>query len=236
VKARYGTGVLSGFVRMNGRTIGSATSGATERANADAQALFEYLWTTDPNLTVSSGRGGSANADWLANKTIALPDMRGCVIAGMDDMGASAASILTSTFYGASAATLGNAGGTQSITLTLAQVPAHTHTGTATGTTNNSTTDHTHNFSGTTTVESNDHTHTTTGANSRILTRARRSISPARRSKSQSASKARNCRRSAVRIPTRILSSRHRRRSANSTLLSARPTPASYAPECTISA
>jgi hypothetical protein len=50
VKIRYGTGIHSGFVRQNGRTIGSATSGATERANADVQALFEYLWNTDANL------------------------------------------------------------------------------------------------------------------------------------------------------------------------------------------
>src|SRR5262245_12995611 len=39
VKAKYGTGSITGFVRLNGRTIGSATSGGTERANADAQAL-----------------------------------------------------------------------------------------------------------------------------------------------------------------------------------------------------
>jgi hypothetical protein len=50
LKARYGTGNLSGFVRANGRTIGSATSGATERANSDAQALFEYLWSADTTL------------------------------------------------------------------------------------------------------------------------------------------------------------------------------------------
>ncbi len=40
IKVRYGTGVHTGWVRANGRTIGSATSGATERANADAEALF----------------------------------------------------------------------------------------------------------------------------------------------------------------------------------------------------
>ena len=90
VKVRYGTGALSGFVRANNRTIGSATSGATERANADCQALFEYLWDADGNLTVSTGRGASANADWSANKTIALPDCRGGVIAGLDGMGAPA--------------------------------------------------------------------------------------------------------------------------------------------------
>jgi len=60
VKSKYGTGVLTGFVRLNGRTIGSATSGGTERANTDTQALFEYLWTADPNLAVSGGRGASA--------------------------------------------------------------------------------------------------------------------------------------------------------------------------------
>src|SRR5882762_6021031 len=43
-KSNYGTGVLSGFVRCNARTIGSATSGATERANADTQPLFVYFW------------------------------------------------------------------------------------------------------------------------------------------------------------------------------------------------
>lgn len=94
IKSRYGTGVLTGFVRLNGRTIGSATSGATERANADAQALFEYLWAADTTLAVSTGRGASANADWVANKTIALPDARGRTLAGANDMGNSNATIL----------------------------------------------------------------------------------------------------------------------------------------------
>lgn len=129
VKAKYGTGALSGFVRLNGRTIGSATSGASERANSDVQTLFEYLWTTDANLTVSTGRGGSANADWLANKTIALPDFRGRVPAALDDMGNSAASRLTSTYFGTSAIVLGAAGGAENYTLQAADTPvvAHTH-------------------------------------------------------------------------------------------------------------
>jgi microcystin-dependent protein len=135
VKARYGVGTLTGFVRANGRTIGSATSGATERANADTQTLFEYLWNTDASLVVSSGRGATSIADWTANKTIALPDMRGRTIAGMDDMGTTASNRLTSTFFGVSGIVLGQAGGAQGITLTTAQIPAHQHTGTATGTT-----------------------------------------------------------------------------------------------------
>jgi microcystin-dependent protein len=127
---KYGTGTLSGFVRANGRTIGSSTSGATERANADTQSLFEYLWGADSNLTVSGGRGASANADWTANKTIALPDWAGRAIAGLDDMGAGAKGRLTSSYFGADATVLGATGGAESQTLTQAQMPQHSHSGT----------------------------------------------------------------------------------------------------------
>ena len=95
----YGTGVLAGFVRMNGRTIGSATSGAGERANSDCQALFNFLWNADSALAVSPSRGASSAADWAANKTIVSPDFRGCAIAGLDDMGNVAASRLTATYF-----------------------------------------------------------------------------------------------------------------------------------------
>ena len=128
LKARYGTGTLAGFVRANGRTIGSATSGASERANTDCQSLFEYLWGADANLSVSTGRGATADADWTANKTIALPDWRGRAIVGLDGMGSTAAGRLTSTYFGASADTLGAAGGAESHTLSSAEMPAHTHT------------------------------------------------------------------------------------------------------------
>lgn len=126
-KIAYGTSILSGFVRANGRTIGSATSGATERANADCQALFIYLWGADANLTVSGGRGASAAADFAANKTITLPDLRGRVVAGLDDMGNSAAGRLTATYFGTSAIVLGASGGFESHTLTTAQLAAHSH-------------------------------------------------------------------------------------------------------------
>jgi hypothetical protein len=124
IKVRYGTGVLAGFVRCNARTIGSATSGASERANADTQVLFEYLWNTDPNLTVSSGRGASSIADWTANKTIALPDFRSRALAGLGDMGNTDNALFSgATFTSGNSTTLGSLIGAARRTLTVGQLP-----------------------------------------------------------------------------------------------------------------
>ncbi|EKS37755.1 hypothetical protein [Afipia clevelandensis] len=87
-------GTRTGWVRANGRTMGSASSGATERANADTATLYAYLWNNFSNTIcpVSTGRGANASADFAANKTITLLDWRGYVPGGLDDMGNSAAS------------------------------------------------------------------------------------------------------------------------------------------------
>lgn len=93
---RLRVGPMLGFVRMNGQTLGSLTSGATEYAAADAVSLFEYLWNRLPDYiaAVSTGRGASAAADFAANKTIVIPTMQGRLAAGLDDMGAAAANVL----------------------------------------------------------------------------------------------------------------------------------------------
>jgi len=132
IKPRYGTGSLTGFARLNGRTLGSATSGASERANADAQALWEYLYNTDPNLAVSGGRTRNSTSDYTSNKTITLPDFRNRVPAGLGDMGNSDAARLTSSFFGASGIVLGNSGGAESQPLSIAQLPVITPTFTGT--------------------------------------------------------------------------------------------------------
>lgn len=69
--------------------------------------------------------------------SFSLPDLRGRVTAGKDDMGGSAASRLTSGGSGITGTTLGNAGGTETHTLTGAQsgTAAHNHTASGTATT-----------------------------------------------------------------------------------------------------
>ena len=141
---RYGVGVIAGYVRLNGLTIGSATSGATERANADCQNLFQYLYGVDPNLVVSGGRGVSAAADWAASKTIAMPDWRGYAFSCLDDMGNSPAGRLSTSYFGSSPIILGAVGGGEFFTLGAPHIPASGLS--VSGTTGNDSPDHTHGY------------------------------------------------------------------------------------------
>lgn len=59
--------------------------------------------------------------------TFNLPDMRGRAPFGKDDMGGVAANRLTSGGSGVAGATLGAAGGGETVTLTSAQIPSHQH-------------------------------------------------------------------------------------------------------------
>jgi hypothetical protein len=124
-------GAKTGFVRCNGRTMGNAASGATERANADTEDLFTYLWNglADGQAAVSGGRGASAAADYAANKTIALLDLRFATIKGVADMGNSTTTVNGAVTIngGATANTAGASVGAQVCTLTTAQLAAHTH-------------------------------------------------------------------------------------------------------------
>jgi microcystin-dependent protein len=74
--------------------------------------------------------------------TFNVPDYRGRVPFGKDDMGGSAASRLTSSF-GPDGTTLGATGGAQSTTLTEGNIPSHTHSFSATTSSNG---DHSHTY------------------------------------------------------------------------------------------
>jgi microcystin-dependent protein len=97
----------TGWLMMDGDTLGSAASAATQ-ASDDHEDLFVHLWTyvSDTYAAVSSGRGASAAADWTANKTIVIPNRR-------DRVGIGAGSA-----YAA-----GETGGAATVALTQAQLP-----------------------------------------------------------------------------------------------------------------
>jgi microcystin-dependent protein len=91
-----------------------------------AQAISRTTYSTYFDMvgtTYGSGDGST---------TFNVPDLRGRIPAGKDDMGGSAASRLTSTYFGGTATNLGATGGSESHTLTSAQMPSHSHAATST--------------------------------------------------------------------------------------------------------
>jgi microcystin-dependent protein len=160
--------VRAGYVRLNGNTIGNATSGASERANADCSALFIFLYNQIPDALapVSGGRtGAGAAGDFALSKTIRLPDTRGRALMGADEMGAASIGVYPAgiTFdAGGGSATSGSTTGINLLTLSLAQMPSHVHGGST-----SSDGAHTHTVDSPpgllTGIEGSTHTHTQQG-------------------------------------------------------------------------
>jgi hypothetical protein len=126
----FKNGTRTGAVRCNGRTIGNAASSATERANADCEDLFAFLWNNVANgqAAVSGGRGASAAADFAANKTITLPNGQGAAPVGYDDMGNTAGSFLDSApVVSGGPTTAASVLGANTHTLQTTEIAAHTH-------------------------------------------------------------------------------------------------------------
>jgi hypothetical protein len=88
----------SGWLKLDGQTIGSAASGA-DSAGAQFEDLYTLLWDNcaDAECPVSTGRGASATADFGANKTLSIPDARGRNIIAPDNMGGTSAGVVTNS-------------------------------------------------------------------------------------------------------------------------------------------
>lgn len=141
-KGRTLSSLPTGWIWAAGN-IGDASSNATNRANADCQALFTAYWndaaynytgTTATGAALqlydSSGtpvaKGVSAAADWAAHRRIDVPDFRDRVPAGRGNMVGSAGR-LSGQPGGVNGNGLGNSGGLETHTLTIAQLASHNH-------------------------------------------------------------------------------------------------------------
>ncbi len=116
VQGFVGVAPPTGWILLDGGTIGNPASGATNRANNDTLDLFTLFWDNiaDGQAPVSGGRGASAAADFAANKNLTVSNlMSGAALVGTG---------------GVDPALHGNAGGLETITLVEAEMPSHDHT------------------------------------------------------------------------------------------------------------
>jgi microcystin-dependent protein len=103
-----GASAPTGWLLCSGQTVSRTTY----------SSLFAAIGTT-----YGAGDGST---------TFTLPDLRGRVIAGLDNMGGATASRLTATTITGGADAVGEVGGSQTHTLTTAQIPSHLHANSAT--------------------------------------------------------------------------------------------------------
>lgn len=130
---------LPNHVILNGTTIGSAASGASQSASATNLFIYQYFWNKFSNTQcpVTGGRGANATADFNANKPIGTLNMQATGQMGVDGMGGTPTGLLTNVPAVSGSATIpGSVLGENLHTLLVAELATHTPSGTIVSTPN----------------------------------------------------------------------------------------------------
>ena len=118
-EAKIGSGIEQSLVPVGSILAYGGTSAPTDWLLCHGQSIAR-VGTYAALFAAISTTYGTVDGD-----TFNVPDLRGRVIAGQDDMGGSSANRLTAPINGD---TLGAAGGGETHTLAISEMPAHTHT------------------------------------------------------------------------------------------------------------
>lgn len=123
-----GSPVVTGLSDTSNMRAGMPVSGTGVPSSTTISTVDSSTQITLSQNATSSGTNDVVVAPHGVgdgSTTFNVPDLRGRVLAGRDDMGGSAASRLTSTTV--TGTRLGNAGGAQTHTLATGELPSHNH-------------------------------------------------------------------------------------------------------------